>query len=146
MVALAERPTRMGVHLDSHPVPVYLSACFERQREMRYKRKELEQLGYVVTGSWIDEGEGEKRSSIIAMRDWHDVASARVFVLFTEPLVCKSGGKHVEMGIAYQLGQEIVLVGPRGNVFHHLEGVRQFDTWEDAKVYLEERRRRVYHG
>jgi len=134
------------VSRDSGPpdTPLYLSACFRRQAEMKAIRQEVEAYGYRVVSSWVDEGEASVRNELIADRDWRDIGKATVFVFFSEPLNCRSGGKHVEMGMAYALGLEVVLVGPRGNVFHFLPGVRQYYTWGEAKTYLW--KRREHHG
>lgn len=46
------------------------------------------------------------------------------------------GGRHVEFGMARAWGKICIVVGPRENVFHHLPGVHQFETWAEALEYL----------
>ena len=40
------------------------------------------------------------------------------------------GGRHVETGIAIERDMPLFVYGPRENVFHHLDGVVQANTYD----------------
>jgi len=62
-----------------------------------------------------------------------------VVISFTEhPRSTNSrGGRHVEFGIALGQMLRVWIVGPRENVFHCMEEVRQFDSWTQAREQLQ---------
>lgn len=123
--------------------------------------------GVVCTSTWLDEKSdanitlpqaakelGEAEMIEIAKCDLTDILRADVIVLFTvDPTVpTVRGGRHFESGFAYALqtlqqfgwlrafpGKKwrFVTVGPRENIFHYLEDVLNFPTWEECKSYLE---------
>lgn len=123
---------------------------------MRVKRAELQALGIQVTSRWLDEkasptsGITEHAPSYLestAKIDIADIEISDAVILFTPSdedldsvVVTRSwarGGRHFETGYAYLLGREIIVCGPRENIFHYLPGIQQFDTWEQTKKYME---------
>jgi hypothetical protein len=67
-----------------------------------------------------------------AQDDYNDVSSCEQFVAFTEePRSGHSrGGRHVELGIALALLKEVIIVGPRENIFCWLPTITQFDNFD----------------
>jgi hypothetical protein len=74
-----------------------------------------------------------KKAKKFAQEDLNDIDLANTFVLFTdEPIkVWKAGGMFVELGFALAHNKEIIIVGPRENVFCYLSQIRCFETWND---------------
>ena len=118
-----------------------------RRDELRRYRADLQEMGHEVTSSWLDtEFEETQRPpgvpsaappeerALHAHRDLEDLASAVLCISFTEPTKSKAsrGGRHVEMGVALGKGLECWVVGPRENVFHYLENIRNYASWESA--------------
>ena len=112
---------------------VYIAAPFELRKEaIRVKWWLIKKRKYVVTSSWL-------REDCIGVDDEHarldlsDVARADI-LLALNPIEFANkgtGGRHVELGYALALGKQIVLVGVRTNVFHHLDCVRVIERIED---------------
>jgi hypothetical protein len=105
-----------------------------------------------------------------AVFDLQDIIAADKLVMFvpsdtqlmdSTPRSMSRGGRHFETGFFYGLimaarhdgsaeddersPQELIVVGPRENVFHFLDGegaakpfpmIRQFLTWDECKAYL----------
>jgi hypothetical protein len=127
---------------------VYLAARYSRHPEMQAVARELRAMGHEVTSRWIlgdhqmadhvsTEAEHAERMRF-AQEDLTDLKGADCCLCFTEaPRTTTSrGGRHVELGIAIGAGKQIILVGPRENVFCCLPQVEQFDAWEDAAAQL----------
>lgn len=118
---------------------IYLAARYSRHPEMRRCREDLEALGHTVTSRWINgdyqmsnDSADEDQARRFAEEDWDDLAGADCVISFTEPprSTNSRGGRHVEFGIALGRGLDAIVVGPRENVFHCLEGVDVYETWE----------------
>lgn len=137
--------------------PIYLSARFARRDELRGYRDELVAAGFVVTSSWLDSTEAidhvtgravapdgshpehTPRASEMAVADIADVRASRVFIAFTdEPGVVGAGrgGRHVELGLALAVEQDIFVVGPREHVFHWHPLVTHCETWRECLAAL----------
>lgn len=146
---------------------VYLASRYSTKADMTAKALELTSRGIVCTSTWLQEKSeadislpdavkalGEREMIEIAKTDLTDILRADVVVLFTvDPTVpTVRGGRHFESGFAYALqtlvqfgwlrafpGKKwrLVTVGPRENIFHYLEDVLNFPTWEECKSYLE---------
>lgn len=120
---------------------IYLAARFERQAEMRERAAELRALGFTVTSRWITEERTDDNLGAISCLN--DVIGSDAICLFTDPYSetrVTGGGKDVEFGVAIAARLDLFVVGPRRNVFQHLEGVEQFDTWEAFVSEMELRR------
>lgn len=84
-----------------------------------------------------------------AFDDFNDLLKADVCIFFAESseVGYNKGGRHVEFGMALALGHEILVVGPKENVFHHAYHyptgtfVRHFEDKESLLEYLRTRRR-----
>ena len=132
---------------------VYLAARYDRRDELREYRKELNSWGVEVTSRWLDEheplnsqmGEHSEEFYITTARvDLEDVDSADTIIFFSEnPLEgFRRGGRHVEYGYALKAGKNIIVAGPKENVFHYGTGAVHYDSFkelmEDFKLTREE--------
>jgi len=109
---------------------------------------DLVALGHTVTSSWItgkhelqsqhgaraDEVADASEQARWAREDIDDLEASEAIIAFTQAYGAvggrNRGGRHVEMGIAIELGLRIFVVGPRENVFYHLPEVQQYDAWQ----------------
>ena len=75
-----------------------------------------------------------------AMEDLGDVHACDLFIAFTEPprSTASRGGRHVEFGYALGLAAlrvsgspQIIVVGHRENLFHWLDGIDFYETWDE---------------
>lgn len=121
----------------------YIAARFSRRPEANALANELQRRGHTITSRWVkpetdhvlptglskqaEDGECAR----FAMEDYVDVVDCEVMVsLMEEPRSNGRGGRHVEFGMALALHKELVIIGPRETVFHHLSAVHHFDTTE----------------
>ena len=130
---------------------IYLAARYSRLEELQGYATDLRALGHRVEARWllgdhqIHEGADlvEALDTItipiqgrpFAQDDYDDVFDADMLIAFSEPpraAGASRGGRHVEFGLALAWCKEVVVVGPRENVFHTLEGVQHFWTWQLA--------------
>lgn len=78
----------------------------------------------------------EKRRQY-AMEDAVDIVLCDMFInLAEEPRGDGRGGRHVEFGYALALGKELINIGPRETVFHHLDNVQSFDDIPSFTAYF----------
>lgn len=135
---------------------IYLASRYSRRLELCGYREELLALGHDVTARWLNgehqvdnegvaigeggeqrvESGGDAIAAKFAQDDFEDVATARLVIAFTEvprgPGGSSRGGRHVELGMALAWAKDIIVVGPRENVFCWLPCVDHFETWEGA--------------
>lgn len=119
---------------------IYLAARFDRQDELRGYRHQLEQRGHIVTSRWLDEDKVVPTDDMdrhftlrqMAMMDVEDLMNAEWLISFTEEptFLHVRGSRHVEFGMAWKAGLTCFVVGPRENIFHHLDGVNVHPDWE----------------
>lgn len=127
---------------------IYLAAAYPRRAEMLMKAATLEALGHDVTSQWMhqDFGDGSVRATkergAFAKMDLTDIDESDVVLVFTDK-PSSTGGYHVEFGAALMMGKRCVVVGPRQNIFHCLDGVEHCATWDEAKALLTEADARV---
>ncbi len=96
--------------------------------------------------SLVEDDDGSTHVRAAALRskfakdDFRDVLSCDLLISFTEPPRSDGGrsrgGRHVEFGIALGMMKRVWVVGYRENIFHWLEDVRFFETWEKALEQL----------
>ena len=119
---------------------IYLAAQYHQKAVIAIYKSELESLGYRVTSTWTDEPQDANVSlkdvddellAEYAARDIMEIDDADLLVLFTvDPdELTRRGGRHAEFGYALGRGKQLVVVGPRENIFHHLETVVRLATW-----------------
>lgn len=115
---------------------VYIAAPYELIDEARGMMRLLESRGHVVTSRWLKDDEDlldESKQGGYAAKSLLDVLEADLFLLINQEAYRRSGtgGRHVELGYAIMLVKEIVILGVRSNVFHHLSCVRVIERVED---------------
>lgn len=117
-------------------VRVYLSASTVRTEELRRYAEELEAEGLEIVSSWLSTVT-KRPAAAAASADLADLRRADAFVCFTQgpgnPHQGR-GGRHVELGAALERGITVVVVGEPEHVFHELEGVERFGSWEEARA------------
>jgi nucleoside 2-deoxyribosyltransferase len=130
---------------------VYVAGPYSWRDRIKEFILELEVIGIESTASWIYEEASpaatldqfsDIQNQKTALIDVQDIQRADVIVVFTiDPLgpSMPRGGRHWETGYAYALGKEVVLVGPKENIFSFLPDVIQFSSQELAKTYLYKR-------
>lgn len=140
---------------------IYLAAPYSQRREElgRYAA-ELREQGHTVTSRWheghrlpLPDNADELRGAATIYAGWDmlDIIDADLFITFTsKPMASETleaeppmmphenGGTHVEFGYALALGKSLWIVGPQENIFHLMNGVRTFDTWEKARAAIKE--------
>jgi hypothetical protein len=130
--------------LEEHPAPritkIYFAAAYSRKEEMREKRDLLEkEFGYHITSRWIDqEGKdtfgldgsiNQKTAEERGKVDYVDIMESDICLFFTD-VPSTTGGFHTEFGIGLVAGKNMVVIGPRLNVFQALPSIFHFPTWE----------------
>lgn len=142
---------------------VYLAAMYSLKEMVRKRAEDLSRLGIECTSTWLDEphapSTGLKEVTPefcieTAHKDLSDILRSDVMVLFTEEPTTPTlrGGRHFESGFAYGIAMaqtlklvaedafvrpmQVMTVGPRENIFHHLELIRNHGSWNDALLYL----------
>lgn len=115
----------------------YLAAHYPRIGEMQKVAKKLQALGHEITSRWVFGGEEGKTWTDIGEIDYLDVKAADIVLVFTGPFMLPSGqavpgmlgvGHHIEYGLAYGLGKEVVVIGPFESPLHRFPLTRQFPT------------------
>lgn len=123
---------------------IYQAGMFARRDEFVENIALMEQAGHSNGARWLTdetnmEGASDEERQRFAIMDMEDVAKCELVIAYTEegegPGTGR-GGRHVEFGAAIAMNKEVVIVGPRENVFHYLPGLMAFDTLEDALAWI----------
>jgi nucleoside 2-deoxyribosyltransferase len=128
---------------------IYLAAMFSLKDEIAKRKAELQLLGYTITSTWTEEKAsptcslkdyGEDYHTLYAGRDIEEINSCDVLVLFTvDPdKATLRGGRHFESGYATGKQKQVVVVGPRENIFHYLPEVVVLNSWNQFVEELTE--------
>lgn len=131
---------------------VYLAAPYQMKETIKERAEQVRALGIEVTSRWLEEPHKpatqlneltHEEHRAYATQDIEDVIAADVMVFFTDQTkAIVRAGRHVEFGVAVAINKlirpmSILVVGSNHeNIFHHLEGVRHFQSWTDAKNEL----------
>lgn len=109
---------------------VYLAGRYARRAELARYADDLDTLGYNVQCRWLAEEQSDDPAYYpeAAKECVDDLDAANILIVFTEPPGSGhfSGGRHVATGFALSQGKAIFLVGPRENIFHHLDDAHIF--------------------
>ena len=128
------------------PTKFYLAARYSKHPEMQGVRDVLEALGHKVTSRWIDchtDVTGDHSKSFtpeilnerpedcapIARHDLEDLNEAEAIIFFSENGDPGKGGRFVEWGYAWATGKQMILIGPRENVFHTMPLIEHYPDW-----------------
>ena len=127
---------------------IYLAARYDRRNEIQGYANILEkEYGVEITSTWHSRQEEPNRDldkypqSMRTFAEWdlRDLNQADVIILFSDERgeFPNGGGKDVELGIALGRGLEIISIGPYENVFHFLEDVDRYETFDHfVSVYF----------
>ncbi len=128
----------------------YFAARYGRLDELTEYRGVVGSLGHEVTSRWLNGSHRITDTGLLqvetvresgarfASDDLEDIWSADTVVCFTDAprSVASRGGRHVEMGYALALSRQVVVVGPRENVFCCLPHVDVYESWDDAMAWI----------
>lgn len=123
---------------------IYLAARYSRIAELNRYAAILREFGYTITSRWLEgshqisddglsaEADRETRERF-AKEDLHDLKRADLVISFTEPPRSSNsrGGRHVEFGFALGTGKQLIVIGPRENVFHCLPECHIFKDFDE---------------
>jgi hypothetical protein len=101
----------------------YLAAAFGKRFLLQGYRADLCRLGHTVTSRWLDireEGVGDGYARACAKDDLEDIRLADTLIVFDDNPRSTRGGHAFESGYAYALGKQLIIVGHRTHIFHHL--------------------------
>ena len=122
---------------------IYLAGRFSTGPRLRVIRTQLENLGHVVTSTWLDEPSSlsfekltDKERRSFAARDLFDIGQSQVLAL--DLLRAPSrGGCEVEFGFALSSPRykTTYIVGAPRNIFHFL-AAKTFDSWEELICHV----------
>ena len=137
---------------------IYLAAMFSSKDLRKEQTKKLEQYGHLVTSRWVNETVPHSVSMKDLPAEYHketcqadiiDITVADLFIMFVPtpdelinvPLSSASrGGRHCEMGFAYAQGKDIWVVGHKENVFHYMNAIKHFASFEEVLERLKNER------
>ena len=128
---------------------LYLASRFSRMDELNGYADQLRANGFTIDARWLTGEHGVVGDRVEAARydipmeartfandDVEDIQKSNGLVFFSQP-PCEPaprGGRHFEMGLAYGLQKNILVVGPRENIFHTLVGVDHVYEWDIDEV------------
>jgi len=122
---------------------IYIAARFSRRDYVRILHAQLTKLNYICTSNWCFNSPKDQSTSSLkrneALRDISDIRNSHLIVLLTDTsdVGYITGGKHVELGLALALNKLTCVVGERENVFHYLDAVNHFDTWDGFLDFIQ---------
>lgn len=117
---------------------VYLAGPWADRTKVREVRDTLLKAGIPVNARWIDshhEDEELVSHDDLADEAWHDIEDvlrANVLMVYNSQL---SEGKAFETGVAVATQKDVIIIGERSNVFHHLPMVIVPNVEEAIKAY-----------
>jgi len=119
-------------------VRAYLAGSYDRREEFNEYADGLRALGHESMARWL-EGNGNLSPEAQARMDATDILLSDWFITFTYPEGegPSRGGRHVEYGIAWYTKKRLIVVGPRENIFHHLDA-EVYADWPEAFAVLAE--------
>ncbi len=116
---------------------VYLAAPYKDRKALWPIRSYINEMpnNYEVIASWLDEPDGltyenvsDEWLTIQAQVDLEEVRNTNVLMVFPG----NGAGHHTEFGAALALNRaNLVVIGKRNNIFHHLPFVQHYHTFED---------------
>jgi nucleoside 2-deoxyribosyltransferase len=111
---------------------IYIAAPYEMREEAISIMHWLESQGHEVTSSWLCDG-AFANDDPTARLDLADIDRADLLLALnpSEWRQRGTGGRHFEIGYAMKAGKQIVLIGVRTNVFHHMDCVRVIERIEE---------------
>lgn len=116
------------------PVLIYIAGSFNAKERLKKEAERLLEDGrFVVTSTWLWEPE-EINVKVRASQDKCQVLASNFLILDTADETT-TGGREVEFGMALARGLQVIIIGPKRNIFHHHIGW-EFDSWDDFAAHL----------
>jgi hypothetical protein len=117
---------------------VYLAAMYGSKEKIKEVAAKLNGIGITVTSSWLYSTDDADDIPGAAYRDLMDVKEADAVINFTtdRSVGYVTGGRHVEFGAAWAWGKKLIIVGPKENIFHELEGIVHLQDENELLRYL----------
>lgn len=142
---------------------IYLASRYSRREELCVYRAALQAIGHIITSRWLNgahqiapdgsplNAEREKQFEDMSdprgaalrqaflQEDMADVECADLLIAFTEQPRADGGsrgGRHVELGLALAWEKQIIVVGPRENLFCWHESIKRFDSITDVVRFI----------
>jgi hypothetical protein len=139
--------------MKKQPLRIYLAAAWSRRDEIAKVADDLVDAidGIEITSRWLREPtmfeakkyRDEKFRRRRAQEDVVDVRRASMIVRFTDdlsgptvPAKLATGARMFEMGMAYERGNKVVIVGGYQPIFDYLPGVIHLRHIDELKTYL----------
>lgn len=118
----------------------YLAATFDRRDEIEQRAQQLRELTqdpWEVVSSWHNDDSHVTGSPIKnALIDLRDLRAADTLIFFSGS-VSNRGARHVEFGIALEMGIPIFVFGESENVFQWLaDWTQPLEKWEETYPLL----------
>jgi len=120
-------------------IGIYFAARYSHAATLRNRKREIEASGHcLVVSRWINGDQtrapGETEAATLARfgrEDLEDIDRCSTLIAFTEEprTVLTCGGRHFEAGYALSRGAQVLIVGPRENIFYQLPQVTYFKIW-----------------
>jgi nucleoside 2-deoxyribosyltransferase len=118
---------------------IYLAGQYARRDEFRKYRDVLTLAGYEITSNWLNEvnplttkmgDDTDEFYRETALLDFEDIdrADAILFIAEDPHVGIPRGGRHVEFGYAMGKAKQILVIGPKENVFHYIPGVKHYSS------------------
>lgn len=111
---------------------IYVAAPYSMREDAQKTMKQLEDLGYEVTSTWLKIVDNEDCET--AEMDLADIERAHALVLLNPPEYANkgNGGRHVEFGYALACGKRLIVIGVKTNVFHQLDNVSFYESFSEV--------------
>ena len=148
-------PTTNNLHTPDQR-HIYLSAPYPRRNELIRYTEELKAQGHRITSNWVygdedlvplehrqlwttdigTDDDVDPHAQPIAIQDYEELKQANTLIFFSQKPSnpAPRGSRHVEFGMAYSLGLQIFVIGPRENLFHTMPEIRHWDSWEQFQA------------
>lgn len=109
-----------------HKPCVYIAGKWDRREELLQFAFDLHDVGCNIVSTWLwaNENEQDENYKEYAVRDIKDIGDCDTFILFTGKEVYYRSGHLTELGFALAWGKEVIIIGPRANIFCHLNIIR----------------------
>ena len=110
---------------------IYFASQFRAFPVVLALKAKFEAAGHHIVSTWHDKEALNLAAVGEARKDIAEINTAQVFVILTTDCELTRGGLWFEMGYAYSAALQIIILGPRINVFCFLQDdVKQVDTDE----------------
>jgi nucleoside 2-deoxyribosyltransferase len=121
---------------------IYIASRFRNKPLVREAGKRLEKAGIETLHTWTEEVEGYAPEDA-ADRDLLEIEQSDGILVLTDDCEMVPGGMHFEAGYALGRKKQVHLVGPKVNIFYHLDKIHTHASL-DAFVYFIKKQSRYF--